>query len=288
MREAEFYKILQGEKDKIECVLCPHNCKIVSGKLGICGVRRNQNGTLTAESYGKITSAALDPIEKKPLYHFYAGAKILSLGSYGCNFHCEFCQNYRISMPIKTESYQRLSPDEVAAASKDLISQGNIGVAYTYNEPLIGYEFVKDCAKLIKKQGQKNVLVTNGFILPEPLRELLPLIDAANIDLKSFNPVFYDEIGGKQENVKNTIISAASQCHIEITTLIIPKKNDSHEEIAVLSEWLADIDKNIPLHISRFFPSHKLRNISPTPTETIYKLVDIARRHLRYVYPGNC
>jgi len=285
MKEAAFYKISQDEVN-IDCGLCPHNCKIASGKSGICGVRRNRNGALIAESYGKVTSIALDPVEKKPLYHFYPGSKILSIGSYGCNFNCGFCQNHRIS--AKSALYQMFSPNEIAATSKDLVLKGNIGVAYTYNEPLIGYEFVKDCAELLRKQRQKNVLVTNGFIMPEPFNQLLQFIDAANIDLKSFNPLFYKEIGGKLENVKNNIINAVKSCHVEVTTLIIPGKNDSPKKIEALAEWLAEIDDKIPLHISRFFPAYKMQDISPTPIDTIYNFVEIAGKYLRCVYPGNC
>jgi len=239
-----------------------------------------------AESYGRITSMALDPIEKKPLARFHPGSRILSLGSYGCNFRCGFCQNHEISM--EEAGYRKLSPGQVSAASGELAAEDNIGVAYTYNEPLIGYEFVRDCAALIAAQGQKNVLVTNGFVCREPLVELLPLIHAMNIDLKSFTPAFYEEIGGKLEDVQCTIRHAASCCHVEVTTLIIPGKNDSVQEMGELSRWLAGIDKDIPLHISRFFPAHKLRDIPPTPVETIYRLVGTARESLRYVYPGNC
>lgn len=286
-KKAIFYTLLE-DNNNVECNLCPHCCKIASGKSGICGVRINHSGVLAAESYGRVTSMALDPIEKKPLYHFYPGAKILSLGSYGCNFRCDFCQNHGISMRGSSAPYREYTPDEIAAASQELAIDGNIGVAYTYNEPLIGYEFVEDCAKLVRRQEQKNVLVTNGFISPAPLERLLPWIDAVNIDLKSFNPEFYREIGGTLEDVRRNIKIAASHCHIEVTTLAITGKNDSEDEIDALSEWLSGIDKSIPLHISRFFPAYKLRNISPTPIETIYRLADVARCHLKYVYTGNC
>ena len=300
MNKAKFFRFFKTSENQtnqtqiIECELCPHSCKILPGKSGICTVRHNQNGILTAESYGKITSIALDPIEKKPLYHFYPGSKILSVGSYGCNFRCGFCQNHGISMPMQKSSdvydvyYREYSPEEIAEISKECIGQGNIGAAYTYNEPLIGYEFVEDCARLIKDQGQKNILVTNGFINQKPLEELLPLIDAMNIDLKSFNPLFYREIGGVLDDVRRGIETAALHCHVEITTLIIPQKNDSVEEMESLSEFLAEIDPEIPLHISRFFPAYKMRGASPTPVETIYKLAETARKNLKYVYRGNC
>jgi len=284
MKEAAFYRPLENQA--VECRLCPHHCRIPTGGRGLCGVRRNQDGTLMAESYGRITSMALDPIEKKPLARFHPGSRILSLGSYGCNFRCGFCQNHEISM--EEAGYRKLSPGQVSAASGELAAEDNIGVAYTYNEPLIGYEFVRDCAALIAAQGQKNVLVTNGFVCREPLVELLPLIHAMNIDLKSFTPAFYEEIGGKLEDVQCTIRHAASCCHVEVTTLIIPGKNDSVQEMEALSRWLAGIDRDIPLHINRFFPAYKLRDIPATPVETIYRLAKAARESLRYVYPGNC
>lgn len=284
MREAKFYIPLPEKA--VHCNLCPHHCKIEQGNRGICGVRRNIDGTLSAESYGAVTSVALDPIEKKPLRRFYPGTKILSLGSYGCNFKCGFCQNHEISM--QKAPYRTLSPEDIASASLELSGGGNIGVAYTYNEPMVGYEFVIDCAQLIRKQGQKNVLITNGYVSREPLENLLSLIDAMNIDLKAFNPLFYKEIGGRFEAVQETIKTAAPLCHIEITTLIIPGKNDSEEEMRSLSEWLAGISNAIPLHISRFFPTYKWQDIRSTPIETVYRLVETARHNLKYVYAGNC
>lgn len=284
MKKAAFYKM--SDDKSVECGLCPHCCKIPPDKKGICGVRYNCDGTMIAESYGRVTGMALDPIEKKPLYHFHPGTKILSLGSYGCNFCCGFCQNHEISM--QKAAFRELFPEDVAAASWEAAPKGNIGVAYTYNEPLIGYEFVEDCARLIAKQGQKNVLVTNGFVCGKPLERLLPFIHAVNIDLKSFYPAFYLEIGGHLENVRRTIEFAESHCHVEVTTLIIPGKNDSPEEMMALSGWLATINRNIPLHVSRFFPAHKLRDIPATPIETINRLVEVARQNLKNVYPGNC
>lgn len=283
MIEAAFYERLADKS--VECGLCPHSCKIPPGKTGFCGVRYNLDGTLSAASYGRVTGIALDPIEKKPLYHFYPGTKILSLGSYGCNFRCGFCQNYEISM--QRAEFRKLSPEDVAAISREAAPKGNIGVAYTYNEPLIGYEFVEHCARLIASQGQKNVLVTNGFVCREPLKRLLPFIHAMNIDLKSFCPAFYRDISGCLADVRRTIEYAASCCHVEVTTLIIPGKNDSPEEMKSLSGWLSTVNRDIPLHISRFFPAHKLRHIPPTPKETIDRLVEVAQQDLRNVYPGN-
>lgn len=284
MKEASFYSRL--DDGGVKCRLCPHHCRIMPGSRGLCGVRRNRDGMLLAESYGKVTAMALDPIEKKPLARFCPGSKILSLGSYGCNFRCGFCQNHEISM--KKADHRELSAEQVAAVAKELAGRGNIGVAYTYNEPVISYEFVRDCAALIAAQRQKNVLVTNGFVCPEPMAELLPLIHAMNIDLKSDSPAFYEAIGGRLEDVKCTIRLAASRCHVEVTTLIIPGKNDDLQEMRTLSRWLAGIDADIPLHISRFFPAYKLPDIPATPVETIRRLVAAARENLRYVYPGNC
>jgi pyruvate formate lyase activating enzyme len=274
----------------IICNICPHNCVIKEGKTGFCGTRRNDGGKIISESYGKITSVALDPIEKKPLYHFYPGSKILSLGSYGCNFKCGFCQNHHISMDYTNYPYVILSPEDVAALSINFAEKENIGVAYTYNEPLINYEFVYDCAKLISRQNQKNILVTNGYINREPLESLLPFIHAMNIDIKSFRQEFYSGLNGNLYSVLATVEKAVQKCHIEITTLIIPGKNDSLEEMSELSKWIAGISKDIPLHISRFFPAYKYKreDISATPIGTIMRLVSEAKRSLNYVYSGNC
>jgi pyruvate formate lyase activating enzyme len=275
---------------KAVCSICPHNCALEAGETSICGARRNIGGELIAEAYGRITSAALDPIEKKPLYHFYPGSKILSLGSYGCNFNCGFCQNASISVDYKNKKtlYNLFTPTEVAASSLNQAGNGNIGVAYTYNEPLINYEYIYDCAKLIAEQNQKNVLVTNGYINKEPLENLLPYISAMNIDIKSFDQKFYDEIGGSLDIVLKTAERAARSCHVEITTLVIPGKNDSPEEMRELTRWLAGISKDIPLHISRFFPRHKYTDIPATPVGTIKNLVNEAKQNLNYVYAGNC
>jgi pyruvate formate lyase activating enzyme len=273
------------ESQTLLCHLCPHHCRIPEGSRGICQARRNKDGKLIADSYGFISSIALDPIEKKPLRNFFPGSKILSIGSYGCNFHCGFCQNYTISM--ETPECEYYTPEELAKLSQEQKEQGNIGIAYTYNEPFIGYEFVTDCAKSIHTQGQKNILVTNGYVEEAPLKELLPYIDAMNIDLKSFNPNFYQNIGGDLETVKRTIQIAAKSCHIEITTLIINGENDTPEEIEALAKWLANINQEIPLHLSRFFPTYKYRNHHPTTTESIHQLSALAKQHLTKVYEGN-
>jgi pyruvate formate lyase activating enzyme len=248
-----------------------------------------RDGKVVSENYGRITAMALDPIEKKPLYHFYQGSKILSVGSYGCNLRCPWCQNHDISMVKgKDIDFGNTSPEALVKQAYDLKGRGNIGIAYTYNEPLIGYEFVKDCSTLAKEKGLKNVVVTGGFICEEPLRELLPLIDAFNIDLKGFSHAFYEKLKGDLDTVKNTIAIAAANCHVEVTTLIIPGDNDSEEEMEALSSWLSSISPDIPLHISRFFPRWKMQDREATPVETVYRLADIARRKLKNVYEGNC
>ncbi len=273
---------------KAKCNICPHHCELEEGRLGICRGRRNMGGEVVSENYGKLTALALDPIEKKPLYHYYPGSRILSVGSYGCNLNCPFCQNYDISMTGGGETeFQEITCEELVAKALEVKSRGNIGIAYTYNEPLIGYEFVRDSAKLAKSRGLKNVAVTNGYICEEPLKELLPLIDAFNIDLKSFTEGFYHKLRGDLATVKQSIKLASVRCHVEVTTLIIPGENDSEVEMKALSGWLAGIDPEIPLHISRFFPRWRMQDRSATPVEKVFRLAEIARKNLKYVYEGN-
>ena len=274
---------------KIRCEICPHYCNLRNGQVGICRARINVDGKILSINYGHITSMNLDPIEKKPLRRFHPGKNILSIGSFGCNLSCSFCQNHEIAMASKDEiRAQNIEPDNMIKMALDLAARGNIGIAYTYNEPLVGYEYVRDCSKLARDQGLKNVLVTNGCFNEEPMKELFPYIDAFNIDLKGFTDEFYKKIGGNLETVKNFIALASNYSHVEITTLIIPDENDSEEEMRELSDFIASIDSNIPLHISRFFPSYKMKDKAPTDIGLIYHLADIARENLKYVYQGNC
>ncbi|NCB51085.1 MAG: AmmeMemoRadiSam system radical SAM enzyme [Clostridia bacterium] len=275
---------------KAICPICPHHCALEPGQKGICRARANVDGAVSCTNYGKLTAIALDPIEKKPLRRFCPGSYILSVGSYGCNLRCPFCQNSDISMKGEEARTVTISPEELVDEAKALAEKepGNLGVAFTYNEPLISYEYVRDCAFLLRKAGLKTVLVTNGMICEEPLAELLPLVDAMNIDLKAFTQKYYDWLGGDLETVKRAIELSAAQCHVEVTTLIVPGENDSESGMEAEAAWLASIDCEIPLHISRFFPRYNVLDKGPTPEEKIHRLCEIARKHLRYVYPGNC
>jgi len=274
---------------KIRCGFCPQSCELEEGQIGFCRARSARDGAVVCDNYGLLTSMALDPIEKKPLRRFYPGSTILSVGSFGCNLRCPFCQNYEISMCSRDRARTVfVSPEELVERAVALKPSRNIGIAYTYNEPLVGYEYVRDCSALAHEHGLKNVLVTNGYVNEEPLRALLPLIDAMNIDLKAFTEDFYRTLHGHLEPVKRTIAIAAKACHVEVTTLIVPGRNDSEDEMRSLSEWLSGISVDIPLHISRFFPRYRLADGAATPVDTIYALADIARKRLKYVYTGNC
>ena len=274
--------------EKLICEICPYHCRLAAGEVGKCRGRFNDGKKITALNYGAITSIALDPIEKKPLYKFFPGSRILSVGSYGCNLNCPFCQNFEISMADSNFPTRKITSEQLAALAKELIGQKNIGVAFTYNEPFISYEFVRDTSKLLKAIGLKSVLVTNGTVAPAALKKILPLIDAMNIDLKGFSQEIYSKLGGSFETVRKTIEISAQSCHVEVTTLIVPTMNDSPEEMDKEAAWLAGISKDIPLHISRFFPRYKVQNLPPTPVKTIYELVEVAKRHLNFVYAGNC
>jgi pyruvate formate lyase activating enzyme len=273
---------------KVRCEICPHHCHIEEGQIGFCNARSNISGEITCINYGRVTSLALDPIEKKPLYHFMPGSRVLSVGSFGCNLRCPFCQNCDISMAdSKSAEVAEIVPEELAAKAAELRLSGNIGIAYTYNEPLIGYEFVRDTARLVREAGLKNVVVSNGYICQEPLRALLPLIDAMNIDLKGFTEDYYRKLRGDLKTVQESIALAHEYCHVEVTTLIVPGENDSEAELTALAKWLSAISPDIPLHLSRFFPRFQYKDRRPTPPETLYRLGDIAKQHLQHVHLGN-
>jgi pyruvate formate lyase activating enzyme len=282
MVEAREYIALDNKK--VHCHLCPHNCIIAPDKLGICGIRKNIDGKLYTLMYARASSVAIDPIEKKPLYHFYPGSQILSIGTYGCNFHCPWCQNWTISQEKDGETHTVSPADAVLLGGQ----KGSIGIAYTYNEPLIWFEYVYDTAKLVKEKGLVNVLVTNGYINTEPFKKLVPYIDAMNIDLKSFSPEFYkQQCGGKLEFVLQTIeLAVQANIHVELTTLLIPGSNDNEQELTAMIDWIAKLDHTIPLHFSRYFPQYK-SNIPDTPISTLHKAKSIAQQKLKYVYLGN-
>ena len=282
------------------CDVCFRHCKIEENSTGFCGARTCRDDKIISANYGRLTSLALDPIEKKPLKMFHSGSNILSLGSYGCNLRCPFCQNSSISWSEKAFEYKNHTdyyvPEEIVKTALDLHNspRGNIGLAFTYNEPLIGYEFVRDTAKLSKEAGLKNVLVTNGTATQKVLSEILPYIDAMNIDLKAFTPRFYhDFINGDLQMVKDFIQTtiATASCHVELTTLIIPQENDSEEEMHRLSAWIAALEnqynKKIPLHITRFFPTFHITDRDATPISTSLRLVEVAKENLEFVFPGN-
>lgn len=280
------------EKTGALCTVCPQACRLDDGEVGRCGARYARDGTVRSGTYGKVTSCALDPVEKKPLARFYPGSKVVSVGSFGCNLRCAFCQNHTIAcMRLGEEApYVRdISSHDLVERALDLRSRGNIGIAFTYNEPLIGFEYVRDTARLAHEAGLKNVVVSNGYATAKTVRDVFAHIDAANIDLKGFSQDFYDLVGAPHgfETVKSTIRYAAQLCHVEVTTLVIPDLNDSTEQMDAQARWLADINVDMPLHISRFFPAYRMREGQPTPIPRLQQLADVARRHLRFVFVGN-
>ncbi len=281
--EARYYRRL--DDNVVECQLCPWHCRIPPGKSGRCGVRRNIDGVLRAVTYGRVTAVNLDPIEKKPLYHFCPGAQILSLGSWGCNLSCVFCQNWTISQ--QEAPTHALSPQQAVKMAAEMRPHGNIGIAYTYNEPMIWFEYVYDTAKLAKEQGLKNVLVTNGIVEPEPLEELLEVIDALNVDIKSLNDDFYRRLcRGSGEAARRTVEMAFGRAHVEVTYLVVTGENDTDEDFKALAEWVSSISPQIPVHISRYFPAYQF-SAPPTPIETLERAYRIVRDSVFYTYVGN-
>ncbi|SHJ59417.1 AmmeMemoRadiSam system radical SAM enzyme [Pseudobutyrivibrio xylanivorans] len=276
-----------------ECSLCFRHCNIKEGEYGFCAGRTCKDGKVIPENYGMITSIALDPIEKKPLNRFFPGSRILSVGSYGCNLRCPFCQNHQISwgdeLDISRNRAKYVSPEELVQIAEEQKCNGNIGVAFTYNEPLISYEYILDTANILKDLALKTVVVTNGMVDTNAVQEMFQYVDAMNIDLKGFTNRYYQELlKGNLEMVKNFISEAVKHCHVELTTLVIPGENDFDEEIEELSQWISLLDEEIPLHLSRFFPRFQMSDRSATPVETVYHLKTIAEKYLKYVYTGNC
>jgi pyruvate formate lyase activating enzyme len=280
-KEALYYETMKG--DKVRCRLCPHLCGIDEGATGKCRLRANVKGTLYARSYGRTVTANIDPIEKKPLYHFMPGSLILSIGPNGCTLTCDHCQNWGIAQEPAPTRY--IDPEELAEMAT---RGGSIGVAFTYTEPLLWFEYIRDAAPILRSRGLRSVLVTNGYLNEEPAREIASIVDGMNIDLKSIRDGFYKEwCGGRVEPVKRFIEIAAATSHVEVTNLVIPGLNDSPEDIADLVEWIAGIAKDIPVHFSRFFPHFRMSDRPPTPRDTLEMAYRIGRSKLDYVYVGN-
>jgi pyruvate formate lyase activating enzyme len=279
-----------GEVDGVfVCDLCPHRCRLHEGQIGFCLARKAENGQVRPRYYGQVFSLALDPIEKKPLSHFYPGSRILSVGSLGCNMNCPYCQNAEIARPsvhdAREELKSEMSPATLVGTALKLREKRNIGLAFTYNEPLINYEYVRDTFILAKEASLKTVLITNGQILEPYLSVLLPLVDAWNIDLKCFDETVYRRLGGDLATVMQTIEKAADKSHVEITTLV-PRMSDDDNTLERQAAWIAAIDDTIPLHLTRYFP-RRFATEDATPLSTLYRLATVARRHLINVELGN-
>ena len=268
MIESPLYE--KHSSGEVTCTLCPHKCILKVGKKGICGVRKNYNSKLCSENYGKVTAIHFDPIEKKPLYHYFPGSQILSIGTLGCNLSCQFCQNYEISQSDfdSHTSYSTYEPEEIIKVA--LSRQENIGISYTYNEPSIWFEYVMEVAEKAKQKNLVNTMVTNGFINPDPLDSLISLIDAFNVDLKAFTDEFYRKYTSSQlspvlESIQHI---KSSGRHIEITNLVIPGLNDNPDQFRKMVQWIAtEVGNDTVLHLSRYFPTYKM-SVQSTPTTT--------------------
>ena len=271
------------------CNYCHHHCLLQEGKTGFCRVRTLQEGKNFCGNYGFITSLALDPIEKKPLNRFYPGTWILSMGSYGCNLRCPFCQNFSISQNGRDAFPPVIAtPEQLAAKAAELKSRNNIGIAFTYNEPLLSWEFIRDTGRLVHENGQKNVVVTNGNFSVEIAENLAGIVDAYNIDLKGFTPEWYRKLGGDLETVKAFITEAVKNAHVELTALIVPGENDTPEEMEAIARWIASLSPDIHLHVSKFFPRWNMVDRNETPVGRVYRLAEVAKNYLQFVYTGNC
>ena len=277
-------------KDEAVCGACPRHCRLADGAHGFCRARRAEGGRVVAANYGHVTSLALDPIEKKPIAFFHSGENVLSVGSYGCNLRCPFCQNDGISQRgADGVAFQSATPSELAdLALKVRRERGNLGLAYTYNEPLVGWEFVRDCAREVHARGMLNVIVSNGCAEASVVEELAPLIDAANIDIKGPSQEYYDWLGGDFGAVRRTVeVLHAAGCHVEVTTLVVPGRNDGDADIDAIAAFVESVSPEIPLHVTRFFPRFRMMDAPPTPVATIRRLAAIAGRRLRHVLAGN-
>ena len=294
MQEARFYSRFEGAK--VKCGLCPHHCSLPPGHSGLCRVRKNVDGRLMTLAYGKVSGLHMDPIEKKPLYRFFPGSRILSLGSYGCNFRCPWCQNASISQCVPGDLPDRPAEDQEddsLTEPSDIVAmarqQGSVGVAYTYNEPAVWFEYMMDVATMVRHDGMQNVVVSNGYINPGPLKELLEVADAFNIDLKSFDPEFYGRFtNGQLQPVLDTLKAIAREGrHLEVTFLVIPGLNDDPDQFEEMVSWIAEHPgRDTALHINRYFPAWNFSNPS-TPIETLQAMQSIAGKYLNHIYLGN-
>ncbi len=288
-KEAMFYKTLHDKE--VECFLCNHKCRIAPSKFGFCGVRQNREGILYTHVYGEVIAANVDPVEKKPLYHFLPGTTSFSIATAGCNFRCNFCQNWQISQLSKRDgmnlSGYELSPEDIVYQAKN---KGCQSISYTYTEPTIFFEYAYDTAKLAKKEGLANIFVSNGYMTSEALETISPYLDACNVDLKSFNEEYYKRMcKAHLEPVLSSIrLMRKLDIWVEITTLVIPDENDGEEELKSIASFIANVDPEIPWHISRFHPDYKLIDKSPTPVAILRKAFSLGQKAgLQYIYIGN-
>lgn len=279
------------DKRKVSCFLCHHRCEIADSKFGVCGVRQNREGKLYTHVFGEVIAAHIDPIEKKPLYHFLPGTTSFSIATIGCNFRCPFCQNWQISQIKKKDdqdiSEQKMLPEEIVNGAK---SRGCQSISYTYTEPTIFFEYAYETAKLAKKEGMANIFVTNGYMTPEALETIRPYLDACNVDLKSFKEDFYKKIckAHLQPVLDSIRLMKESNIWVEVTTLVVPDQNDGEEELTQIARFISDLDSDIPWHISRFHPDYQYNHASATPMETLRRAYSIGKKEgLHYVYIGN-
>lgn len=289
MKEAMFY--VKEEEEKVRCSLCNHRCLIMPGKHGICGVRENRDGVLYSLVYGQVIARHIDPIEKKPLFHFHPGSKSYSIATVGCNFHCLFCQNYEISQMPKDEKRiagEPFPPEEVVAAAEKLKCQS---ISYTYTEPTIFFEYAYDSARLANDRGIKNIFVSNGYMGQEAIKTIQPYLHAANIDVKSYSEKFYKEICGARLKpvLENLALMKKLGIWVEVTTLIIPTLNDSEKELQEIADFIrTELGPETPWHVSRFHPLYRLTSVPSTPVQTVLKAREIGlKAGLYYVYSGN-